>query len=134
MERKIFNSHLRKTHQISQSEIDTMNWMQSTNGYEVMDKKCKDCGQEFKAPHKLFEHRALEHGEGQRFICDFCGRVFTSKAFLLSHQKYHKGVKKKKCFKCPSIFTEEKGLRTHLRRVHKMSDEEFLALQMNGKL
>lgn len=68
------------------------------------------------------------------FICDFCGKAYTSKAFLLSHQKYHKGVKNKKCIKCPSMFTEDKGLRTHLRRVHKFSEEELLAFQIDGKI
>jgi uncharacterized Zn-finger protein len=109
-----------------------MNW--SLDGREVVGKTCEDCGLEFKAPHKLFEHRALEHGQGQSFICDMCGKVFTSKALLMSHQKYHKGVKNKKCFKCPSVFTEDKGLRTHLRRVHKLTEEDMLALQMENKL
>lgn len=108
-----------------------MNWI--VNGH-VLDRKCKDCGLEFKKPHKLLEHQALEHGQGQTFICDMCGKIFTSKSLLMSHQKYHKGVKSKKCFKCPSIFTEGKGLRTHLRRVHKLSGEELLMLQMEEKL
>lgn len=132
VERKVFNSHLRKSHQISQAEIDRMRW--STTGCEDGDSKCKDCDLEFKTPQKLFEHRALQHGDGNRFICDMCGKVFTSKAFLMSHQKYHKNVKSKKCLKCPSIFTEDKGLKTHMRRVHKMSEEELLTLQIEGKL
>lgn len=106
----------------------------SSNGREVVDKMCQDCGLEFKVHHKLIEHRALKHGQGQTFICDMCGKVFTSKILLMNHQKYHKGVKNRKCFKCPSIFTEDKGLRTHLRRVHKMSEQELLTLQMEGKI
>jgi KRAB domain-containing zinc finger protein len=126
VQRKIFNSHLRNSHQVSQDEIDRLRW--SVNGAEMRDNKCQECRIEFKTPHKLFEHKALVHGEGKRYICDICGKAFFSKAFLASHQKYHKGVKNRKCTKCPSAFTEDKGLRTHLRRVHHMTDEEVYAL------
>lgn len=64
VQRKVFNQHLRKSHQISQEEIDQLRW--SVDGCEVRDNKCKDCNEEFKSPHKLFDHRALMHGDGQR--------------------------------------------------------------------
>lgn len=132
VQRKVYNQHLRKSHQISQEEVNQLRW--SVNGQEVNNNRCKDCGEEFNVPHKLFEHRALVHGDGNKYICDMCGKAYTSKAFLMSHQKYHKGVKNKKCLKCPSMFTEDKGLRTHLRRVHKFTEEELIALQMDGKI
>lgn len=64
VQRKVFNQHLRKSHQISQKEIDRLRW--SVNGCEVTDNKCKDCNLEFRTPHKLFDHRALLHGDGMR--------------------------------------------------------------------
>ncbi|KAG5676497.1 hypothetical protein PVAND_006328 [Polypedilum vanderplanki] len=130
VQRKIFNSHLRNSHQVSQEEIDKLRW--SVDGAQHKDNKCVECKIEFKTPHKLFEHQALIHGEGKRYICDICGKAFFSKAFLSSHQKYHKGVKNRKCTKCPSAFTEDKGLRTHLRRVHHMTDEEVYALGISN--
>jgi KRAB domain-containing zinc finger protein len=123
MQRKIYNQHLKKSHQVTQEEIDQFNW--SANGQEAGENRCKDCGQEFNVPYTLFKHRALVHGHGTKFICDICGKAFISKPFLVSHQKYHKGIRSKKCTKCPSMFTEDRGLRTHLKRVHKMTDEEM---------
>lgn len=114
-QRKILNQHLRNSHQISKAEIDAMT---------QSDCVCCDCNQTFGTPQKLSDHRALEHGSGEMFICDMCAKVFLSRIKLISHQKYHRGEKKKKCNLCPSIFTEERGLRTHLRRVHSMSENE----------
>lgn len=125
-QRKTFNSHLRASHQMSQEEVDRLRWAES--GCEIDGNKCIECKIEFKTSQELFKHCAAKHDEKQKFMCDICGKSFTSKAWLTSHQKYHKGIKTKKCMKCPSAFTEHKGLRTHLRRVHNMSDEEVYAL------
>lgn len=125
VQRKVLNQHLKKSHQISQEEIDEI---QRTSG------TCNICDCVFKSSQKLSEHRTFTHGIGDKFQCDSCGKIFFSKVVLTSHQKYHQqDFKKKKCFKCPSTFTEEKGLKTHMRRVHKMSEVAIFDIFLKQK-
>lgn len=130
VQRKTFNSHLRQSHQMTQEEVDRLRWRDS--GCNIDGNKCLDCDVEFGTSQELFKHCATTHDEKQKFMCDVCGKEFTSKAWLVSHQKYHRGVRNKRCTKCPSSFTEFKGLRTHLRRVHHLSSEEVYAMGISG--
>lgn len=117
VQRKVLNQHLKKSHQISQEKIDAM---QRTDSF------CKDCNVKYKTPRQFSEHIALEHGNGEKlFVCDKCAKVFLSRVKLISHLKYHQDEKKKSCSRCPSSFTEERGLKTHLRRVHKLTEGEI---------
>lgn len=116
VQRKTLNQHLRGSHQISKEEIEAMN---KTNNI------CIECDKTFNTTEKLYEHRALQHGTGEKYICDMCAKIFVSRVKLISHQKYHRDEKKNKCKICPSLFTEDKGLKTHLRRVHKLTEAEI---------
>lgn len=122
VQRKTLNQHLKKSHQISQEEIDKI---------QKANETCSECGLVFKNSQKLSEHKAILHQMGDKFQCDFCGKIFFSRIVLISHQKYHKSSdKKKKCLKCPSTFIEAKGLKTHMRRVHKMTEVEIFDIFM----
>jgi KRAB domain-containing zinc finger protein len=123
VQRKTLNQHLRKSHQITQDEIEQI---------QKLSEKCAECGLIFKTSQKLSEHRAFSHNLGSKYVCDFCGKIFFSRVVLISHQKYHQDDKNKnkKCSKCPSSFTELKGLKTHMRRVHKMSEVDIFDIFM----
>lgn len=112
VQRKVLHQHLRQSHQIAKEEIDKM---VRENTF------CSKCNLAFKTTQQFSEHQALEHGTGDKFICDMCAKVFLSRIKLVSHQKYHREEKKVLCTSCPSSFTEERGLKTHLRRVHKLT-------------
>lgn len=82
--RKTYNQHLMQVHKLTEDLI-----RRSVN-------PCKDCNNlNFKTPVKFINHREAVH-DGIVFICDKCGKAFSNKIILQSHQKYHKGEKTKK--------------------------------------
>lgn len=105
--------HLKKSHQTTRKEIN---------------QKCAECGLIFKSSQNLSEHRAFTHGAGDIFCCDYCGKLFFSRVMLMSHQKCHKVVKKNKCSICSLEFIDKYRLKTHLRRVHKMNENEIFEI------
>ncbi|CRL07559.1 CLUMA_CG020524, isoform A [Clunio marinus] len=120
--RKVYNQHLRKVHKATKEEIAVM---------KNSDLTCIECNKVFKTSHSMKEHKAWEHGTVDKFICDICGKSFMSRIKLTSHQKYHQEEKMKLCKICPSTFTEEKGLKTHLRRVHKINEINLFEMFLN---
>lgn len=116
VQRNVLNKHLQNSHQLSKEQISALNKKSCI---------CSLCNLSFNTPEKLSEHRVMDHQIGDRFICDMCGKAFVSRVKMISHQKYHQDEKKMQCKMCPSNFFAEKGLKTHLRRVHSLSEAEL---------
>lgn len=56
--------------------------------------------------------------ESLSFLCDICGKYFTSKSNLLSHAKMHLPLEKRKhyaCYICKMIFSYKKSMIHHMQ-------------------
>lgn len=65
VQRKTLNQHLKHSHQLSKEKIDAIQKANST---------CDECEKTFKTCQQLTEHKALEHGKGDKLICDICAK------------------------------------------------------------
>ena len=97
---------------------------------------CPGCEQEFKDVKLLAEHQRTEcpaaatvasmSGElgvvvkEDNFPCPECGRVYTTKANLERHKKFHSALKPYVCEVCPKRFSEAFKLKRHMK-VHSES-------------
>ncbi|XP_022247379.1 gastrula zinc finger protein XlCGF8.2DB-like [Limulus polyphemus] len=76
---------------------------------------CNMCEEKFSQKKILLDHCYTMHGVMQSFICDFCGKCFSSKESLQNHQTIHVGDKPYPCEICFQAFSEKSFLIYHLR-------------------
>ncbi|CAG9840427.1 unnamed protein product [Diabrotica balteata] len=74
---------------------------------------CNECGKVFTS-QQLFRLHAETHAEG-RYICSVCGKVFKKKAGLNIHARVHTGEKPCKCHLCDKSFSQRSSLTLHIR-------------------
>ena len=55
--------------------------------------------------------------ENKKFKCSICSKMFSTKYFLVRHQRHHMGDTPYKCNKCTKTFTRKYGLKKH-KMVH----------------
>jgi hypothetical protein len=78
--------------------------------------KCDECSCTFADQSALSAHSMTHSAE--RFPCDRCSHVATSKANLLVHHAQHKCVKAHECSMCRMSFATHGELSAHRRRAH----------------
>ena len=80
--------------------------------------KCDVCVSAFATPMSLKAHKNTHMGE--RFACDKCDKIYTSKYYLNMHAQIHteKTLKTLKCEICCKTLGTIKGLKNHLKYVH----------------
>ena len=66
--------------------------------------------------------------DGQRYICDSCGRDFKRRNDMLRHVRIHTGEKPFACFFCTAAYTRKSHLKVHCKTNHHMEDREFEAM------
>ncbi|XP_013772409.1 gastrula zinc finger protein XlCGF8.2DB-like [Limulus polyphemus] len=76
---------------------------------------CSICGEKFNLKKTLLDHCFSLHGIIQSFICNFCGKCFSSKESFQNHQTIHSGDKPYPCEVCFQKFSEKRFLLYHLR-------------------
>ena len=106
-------------------------------GYE-----CRDCAESFGRTEDLLEHCVLNHGglkcphcdwrfqnrapyqmhirvkhKGLKYPCKLCGKNFTSKGGLNTHNNIHLGLKPHKCNICGSTFADPGSMSRH-KKIH----------------
>ena len=55
-----------------------------------------------------------KYGRGDKqFICNFCGKCFTSSRSLETHVRVHTGERPYSCAQCGKRFTQSGHLKTH---------------------
>ncbi|XP_041634125.1 zinc finger protein 1024 [Cheilinus undulatus] len=105
---------------------------------------CPACGKAFQYIRPFVKHikkhrnnesirellKSLQSFNSQAFICDFCGKRFTSSGGLKVHSKIHAGIKDFKCQVCGITFVQKGNLMSHLR-TH--SGERPFACDICGK-
>ncbi|XP_005108373.1 uncharacterized protein LOC101848073 [Aplysia californica] len=89
---------------------------------------CPGCDREFHDVQSLHQHQASEcpannggvqlSSKQDGFPCPECGRVYSTKAYLERHKKFHSELKPHVCEICNKKFSEAFRLRRHMK-VHK---------------
>jgi len=108
---------------------------------------CDECGTQFKFASGLYNHRKRMHGDIEkkqcphcerlvkncfldqhireehgtpRYACQFCGKGFYYKSFMLNHQRFHTGeFKECICDLCGAVYKSVQVLNRHVRNAHQ---------------
>jgi len=108
---------------------------------------CDECGVTFKFASGLYNHRKRMHGDTKkkpcpncdkliksctmdqhireehgtpRYACQFCGKGFYYKSFMLNHQRLHTGdYKECICDLCGAVYKSVQVLNRHVRNAHQ---------------
>lgn len=76
---------------------------------------CEVCEETFGSFDDFHEHGVKVH---RRFICSYCGKVFTSRPNRERHIRYHTGEKPYKCDLCTASFLRGDDLKYHRTTKH----------------
>jgi hypothetical protein len=76
---------------------------------------CEVCEETFQSFDEFHEHGVKIH---RRFICSYCGKVFTSRPNRERHIRYHTGEKPYKCELCLATFLRGDDLKYHRTTKH----------------
>lgn len=76
---------------------------------------CEVCEETFGSFDDFHEHGVKVH---RRFICSYCGKVFTSRPNRERHIRYHTGEKPYKCDLCTTSFLRGDDLKYHRTTKH----------------
>lgn len=75
---------------------------------------CPTCGKVFKVPAMLRNHERVHTGE-RPFLCSLCSRSFTQMYALRNHEQQHRGESPYPCEQCGKGFFRPSDLEKHIR-------------------
>ncbi|ESO93678.1 hypothetical protein LOTGIDRAFT_104988 [Lottia gigantea] len=84
--------------------------------------QCIECSKVFTDFNQFETHSAILH---RRFLCEFCGKVFTAKPNRDRHLRYHTGERPYKCGLCDASFFRGDDLKYHRTTKHA-SEKPFV--------
>ncbi len=83
------------------------------------DIPCTNCDLRFKDNSALNQHLRLKHNENSKsYECDFCGKIFKRRDYLVKHFTVHSDSRKFICEACGSFFKTADSLNTHVKFSH----------------
>ena len=84
------------------------------------------CGKFFSQKVSVSTHNKFVH-EKQIFKCDLCGKILTRPFLLKAHiQRVHEGRKDYKCHICEKDFAQSRCLKSHAKLVHLGKTNSYL--------
>ncbi|KAH1019261.1 hypothetical protein HUJ04_009105 [Dendroctonus ponderosae] len=72
----------------------------------------------------LKRHVDKTHKNIRPYVCDFCGKSFKSKNHIKIHERIHSKETPYNCHMCGESFKMKLTLRTHLKGVHNVHEEQ----------
>ena len=92
---------------------------------------CKDCGKSFISGKRYLEDHILSvHMGTSPYECSVCGRGFASYNNFKRHSLVHSGDRPFECSICKKSFNQYCNLARHRMRIHNISKEEALFLDL----
>ncbi|KAM3868011.1 zinc finger protein 131 [Diretmus argenteus] len=98
--------------------------------------ECPDCHERFARNSTLKCHMAAcQNGSGAKkgrkklYECQVCSSVFNSWEQFKNHLVSHTGVKPNHCTMCDLWFTHPRDLQAHLKDIHDIVDNKFMATE-----
>ncbi|XP_060520870.1 zinc finger protein 91-like [Cylas formicarius] len=76
---------------------------------------CDTCGKEFSSKYRLERHIRATHEGVKPYVCQFCRRSFTGKDTMKKHERIHTGEKPYSCEYCGKRFRQNGPFKVHLR-------------------
>lgn len=77
---------------------------------------CGYCGKEYKSRQGRDNHKTIVHQKIRPFVCQECGRRFTSKNHLVGHMNVHFDLRPYVCMTCGSAFRYKCSLYMHKKK------------------
>uniref|UniRef100_A0A3B4EYR2 C2H2-type domain-containing protein n=1 Tax=Pundamilia nyererei TaxID=303518 RepID=A0A3B4EYR2_9CICH len=80
---------------------------------------CLECGKSFTQKTRLRTHQSVHTGERPfSFICPYCGKCFERAGHLERHKRIHTGEKPYRCEICGRRFNQKSGHLERHLRIH----------------
>ena len=110
-----FNAHLKESTDCAQSRVIVVS-SGVIGGYpNYQPFLCDICGKHFSTSLSLRMHHKLHTGE-RPFACGTCGKSFVGKMQLATHEMRHLGIKPFACTVCDRTFSQKMHLTQHIRQ------------------
>ncbi|KAL1509612.1 hypothetical protein ABEB36_004323 [Hypothenemus hampei] len=90
----------------------------------TQDFECTTCGKRFYERLHLKRHVDKTHQNQRPYVCDGCGKGFKSQNHVKIHKRIHSREAPYSCHMCGERFKVKVTLRTHLKGVHKVQEEQ----------
>lgn len=102
-----------------------------TNEPQPFKHQCTECERHpFRTPGELQQHFHSIHSFIRPYICDLCGKTYSSKQYIRLHLQSH-GEKRFECKYCAKKFKTNANKRGHERKIHETSNTQRLEIEFN---
>jgi len=111
-----FNAHLEESSDCASGDVQSRAIFLSSNSAEINYRPflCDICGKNFSTSLSLRMHHKVHTGE-RPFACGTCGKSFVQKIQLTQHELRHLGIRPFACTVCSRTFGQKAQLTQHVR-------------------